>query len=799
MTSDLTNSNSDELDRQDTEPHNELPDSVVFRLEELLDQWEDAQESGNPLSSQELCAACPDLLEPLEAKIAAIKKVNAYLEQSHHMIAPDRPNPGKPNPVSIGLGLPGSYDRVPSSVKFDSSFVDLQLHERGGIGLVYRAVDLNLNRDVAIKFIQPRHARNENISNRFQQEAEITGRLDHPGVVPVYALGHTEDGQPFYSMRFIRGDSLDDAITSFHKLCGHVEPDKCRLELRKMLANFVSVCRTIAYAHTRGIVHRDIKPQNVMLGKYGEALVVDWGLALPIDRDSKFRVSGETTLRPTLAKTIEADMGEGTPVYMSPEQVAGREQIMPASDIFSLGVTMYKLLTGELAFGADTAREVRKQIIDGEFILPRKIVADIAPDLQSICLKAMANDPARRYETASDLADDIEHWLADGRVNAHQYTPTEKLGRWCRNHQEWAWSVAAGLVAVCFATIVGALLFLMSTNDRIRLQGDAEHALQLANRSQADNLRMTCEVMSQSIASSLESKMLALEEVASTPELIRWLDVESPFENRLEIEAILETARSAELEDDAVMSWFALDSKGNLLARSSDNSSIVAKNQPRWTRPYFHGGETNLDLAEYKLSHGDELPAPINRTYLSPVFDALQPTGDATGIESDRQRLYSLSAPIKNKDQIVTGVIGVTLRAGMLQPLKRMRSATGERYVSLIESRGEHSGTLVDHTGWQGERERSTPNSAKTNNYVECDKALLAQLMGAKTDARALGEERDPRIIENYCDPNEGAFAGSWIAFSQPIFIKSRMYGETNCGWHLVVQDRPFEMSNSAN
>jgi hypothetical protein len=383
--------------------------------------------------------------------------------------------------------------------------------------------------------------------------------------------------------------------------------------------------------------------------------------------------------------------------------------------------------------------------------------------------------------------------------------------------------LAAGLVAVCLAAFVGALLFFVSTNNQIRLQGDAEHALQLANRSQTDNLRMTCEVMSQSIASNLESKILALEEVASMPKMLDSVDAETPFENRVAIEAILEAARVADFEDDAVMSWFVLDSRGNLLARSSDNTSVVANNQPRWTRPYFHGGETNLDATEYGLLHGNDLPTPIKQTYLSPVFDALPSvrsvgrsvgsvaSGDDQAVQTkNQQRLYSLSTPIKNKDQVVVGVVGLTLRAGMLQPLKRMRSATGERYVSLVESRGELSGALVDHTGWQDARE-SPRDSSPINNYVECDKELLAQLISpafasqeesrreANVESDLKSSDRDPRLLEDYCDPNKGAFAGKWLAFTQPIFINSRKFGATNCGWYLIVQDRPFEILNSAD
>jgi serine/threonine-protein kinase len=169
---------------------------------------------------------------------------------------------------------------VGTATSAGTRFLILRPHAKGGLGQVSVARDEELHREVALKEIQGRHADDPVSRSRFVMEAEITGGLEHPGVVPVYGLGKYADGRPFYAMRFIRGDSLKEAIERFHKadIPGR-DPGERTLELRKLLGRFVDVCDAIAYAHARGVLHRDLKPGNIMLGKYGETLVVDWGLA----------------------------------------------------------------------------------------------------------------------------------------------------------------------------------------------------------------------------------------------------------------------------------------------------------------------------------------------------------------------------------------------------------------------------------------------------------------------------------------------------------------------------------------
>jgi eukaryotic-like serine/threonine-protein kinase len=364
----------------------------------------------------------------------------------------------------------------------------LRPHARGGLGAVFVALDTEVHREVALKQILDRHADDPTSRQRFLLEAEITGGLEHPGIVPVYGLGTYGDGRPYYSMRFIRGDSLKEAIDRFHSdELLKKNSGRRSLELRKLLRRFTDVCNAIDYAHSRGVLHRDIKPGNIIVGRYGETLVVDWGLAKATGQSDPG--SGERPLMPSSAiGSAETLAGSvlGTPAYMSPEQAEGQlDRLGPRSDVYSLGATLHCLLTGSPPFEGDIA-DVIRAVQRGDFRSSRALEPVLDRALDAVCLKAMALNPADRYCSCRALAEDIERWMADEPVTAWSEPLPRRARRWARRNRA---AVMAAAVAVMVALAGMALVLAIQTraNAELQLSNDAlGHANAVVRRTNTE-------------------------------------------------------------------------------------------------------------------------------------------------------------------------------------------------------------------------------------------------------------------------------------------------------------------------
>jgi WD40 repeat protein/tRNA A-37 threonylcarbamoyl transferase component Bud32 len=321
---------------------------------------------------------------------------------------------------------------------------------RGGMGVVYRAWDNRLQRTVALKMIRGSQLATEEEVQRFFQEAKAAAQLDHPGIVPVFDVGE-HDGEHYYVMGLVEGGSLARRIRE--------RP----LPPREAAAVVRQIAEAIAYAHRRGIIHRDLKPGNILLDAAGRPKVSDFGLAKIVRDDSHLTVTGQVL---------------GTPAYMPPEQAAGKSlQVGPAADVYSVGAILYCLLTGRPPFQAATSAETLRQVLDQEPVSPRQLNRAVGRDLETICLKCLQKEPARRYRSADDLAEDLGHWLAGEPIKARPVSRPERLWCWCRRNP-----VVAGLAAAfVLALVLGLVFSLLFAFRAQRGEARAQEALRLSD------------------------------------------------------------------------------------------------------------------------------------------------------------------------------------------------------------------------------------------------------------------------------------------------------------------------------
>jgi WD40 repeat protein/tRNA A-37 threonylcarbamoyl transferase component Bud32 len=416
-------------------------------LDAVIADYLQQVEAGAVPDREALLGQHPELAEQLRAFFTDYDQLDRQAAQLRLSADPNR----TADPTAPAGELP--------RVRYFGDYELLEVIARGGMGVVYKARQVSLNRLVALKMILKGELATPRDVARFRAEAEAAAKLEHPHIVSIYEVGE-HDGQQYYAMRYVEGTSL----------ARHPRSD-AGSEARLV----ATVAGAVHHAHRRGILHRDLKPSNILVDAAGTPLVADFGLAKPVDADRSLTESGALL---------------GTPRYMAPEQAAGRKDLTVAADVYGLGVLLYERLTGRAPFDGQTVLEVLRQVREAEPPRPSSLCPRLDRDLETICLKCLEKDPAKRYSSAQALAEDLERWLRGEPIQARPAGMAEWLVKWARRRP-----TAAALLLVSLAALVtlvsGSIAFTLRLQDQVYETDQARHDADEKNKQLARQITAT--------------------------------------------------------------------------------------------------------------------------------------------------------------------------------------------------------------------------------------------------------------------------------------------------------------------
>jgi WD40 repeat protein/serine/threonine protein kinase len=529
-------------------------------LTDLLLHWEELRQQGQTITPEELCRQCPEHLDELRRRIGALAAVNQGMALTVE---------GQET-ASLNAAGPDAWQTLgPEAGNMDAGLLRIPGYEilaelgRGGMGVVYKARQIGLNRLVAIKMILSGSLAGESEIARFKNEAEAVAKLQHPNIVQIYEIGEYQ-GHPYFSLEYVDGGSLD------RKLQGTPQPPEEAARLVETLA------RAVQAAHDRGIVHRDLKPANVLLQESGirnqgsgsKNPLTDSCLLTPDSCIPKLTDFG-------LAKRLDADSGQtktgavmGTPSYMAPEQARGDKEIGPAADVYALGAILYECLTGRPPFKASSSWETVRLVIEQEPVSVTQLQPKTPRDLETICQKCLQKEARKRYGSALALAEDLRRYRSHEPILARPVGKLERALRWCKRNP-----IAAALVIsllVGLGTALGLAIWAMGERDR----ADAEAGNAQTNESIAKT--------NETLAKKNETLAKKNEDLAARAD-----ETLAAFE-QVQIANGLREANEGHLYQ--ALRWFALPLRGD------------GANKPR------------AEMYRYRLSDYWRLPQDVDRT-----------------------------------------------------------------------------------------------------------------------------------------------------------------------------------------